>query len=77
MYGSDDIAGALLAYQRARQERVVRVAETARRTGERYHQRGVSALARNAALWLAGPRLVLRETDWIYRWQPPERTTPA
>ena len=66
--GTSDTAAALQAYAEARKPRVARVAEVARRAGVRYHYRGVKAAVRNAALRLAGPRLIIRESDWIYRW---------
>ncbi len=51
---------------------MLRVAEASRRTGDAYHFGSVLAAARDAALALAGPRLILGQNDWIYRWQPPE-----
>jgi salicylate hydroxylase len=69
LYGASDLPAALRAYAETRKPRVKEVAAAAKRTGDRYHFGGVKALARNAALRLAGPRLVLAQNDWIYSWQ--------
>ncbi len=71
--GASDIPAALGAYEAARKPRVIRVAEASRRTGTDYHWQGPMAFARDAALTLAGTRLILDRADWIYRWRAPER----
>ena len=70
LYAADDLPAALGAYAEARRPRVAAVAAASRRTGEYYHYGGIKALARNAALRFAGPRLVMDQNDWIYRWRP-------
>lgn len=70
--GAIDVPAALRAYEIARRKRVLRVAAASADTGQRYHERGVMAFARDAALMLVGERLVLGRNDWIYRWRPPE-----
>ena len=67
---SADVPTALKSYEAMRKGRVMQVAATAARTGERYHFSGVMATARDLALRLAGERLILNELDWIYRWRP-------
>jgi salicylate hydroxylase len=69
-----DTATALKAYVAARQPRAVAVAAASDLAGRRFHLRGVAAVARNIALRLAGPRLILARNRAIYRGQPP---TPA
>ncbi len=69
--GTNDIAGALRKYEAERKPRVTRVAELSRRTGEVYHFGSTMAALRDAALSVAGARLVLSRSDWIYRWLPP------
>ena len=71
--GASDVPAALGAYEAARKPRVIRVAEASRRTGTDYHWQGPMAFARDAALTLAGTRLILDRADWIYRWRAPER----
>ncbi|MEX0852905.1 MAG: FAD-dependent monooxygenase [Bauldia sp.] len=70
LYGAPDIPAALLAYAEVRRPRVARVAAAVAVAGDRYHYGSAKALARNAALRLAGPRLILGPHDWIYGWQP-------
>jgi salicylate hydroxylase len=65
-----DVPAALRAYEAGRKARVVLVAAAARRVGAQYHYGGLMAFARDAALRLAGERLILERNDWIYRWQP-------
>ena len=74
-----DVPAALQAYEAERKERVAKVAAAAAEVGEQYHYRGVMAFARDAALRLAGERLILERNDWIYRWQPsaPDHAQPA
>ena len=72
LYGAGDVPAALSAYEAARKERVTRVWAAARQAGETYHYGAAMATLRNAALTIGGARLVLGQTDWIYRWMPPE-----
>lgn len=65
-----NIPTALAAYEAERKPRVMRVWNAARRTGEHYHMTGRMAGLRDTALRLVGPRLMLMQNDWIYRWQP-------
>jgi salicylate hydroxylase len=66
-----DVSTALRAYEAERQPRVARLAGAARQTGDYYHFGSLAAAARDLALSVAGPRLVLAKNDWIYRWRPP------
>lgn len=59
----------LTAYEAARKPRVSEVAEAARATGEMYHAGPPLSAARDLALRLLGPRLILGRNDWIYRWR--------
>jgi salicylate hydroxylase len=59
----------LAAYETARKPRVAEVAEAARATGDTYHWGPPLSTARDAALRLLGPRLILGKNDWIYRWR--------
>ena len=72
LYGASDIPAALRAYEAARKPRVTRVWQAAQQTGDTYHFGAAMAAMRNTALALAGARLVLGRTDWIYRWAAPE-----
>jgi salicylate hydroxylase len=65
-----DTVAALSAYVAARRRRVIAVAAASRRAGARFHMSGVMAMARNAALKVAGERLILRESDAIYQASP-------
>ena len=67
-----DVPAAFAAYAAERKPRVARVWKTARRTGEYYHQGGFLASMRDFILRAAGPELLLRRNDWIYRWTPKE-----
>lgn len=68
---TDQPAAAFAAFARARMARTARIRNQSRRQARIYHADGILALARNAALRLAGNHLLRRQTDWIYRWQPP------
>jgi len=70
LYAAADLPRALATYAEIRRPRVARLAAATDRAGDRYHFGGLRALARNAALRLAGPRLVLAQHDWIYGWRP-------
>ena len=72
LHNTSDVPAALRAYETARKPRVQKVAEASSHTGEQYHYAGLTALARNTALRVAGPRLILERNDWIYRWEPPQ-----
>ena len=71
LYGANDVPAALAAYEAARKPRVTRLWQAALETGDTYHFGAAMGAMRNAALTVAGPRLVLGQTDWIYRWLPP------
>ncbi len=62
---------ALRAYEAARKPRVTRLWQASKQTGETYHFGAAMGAMRNAALSIGGARLVLSQTDWIYRWVPP------
>ena len=64
-----DVPAAFAAYAAERKPRVAKVWKAARQTGNHYHQSGVIAAARDFILRTAGPDLVLRRNDWIYRWR--------
>lgn len=68
-----NIPTAFAAYEAERKPRVARVWNAAKRTGEHYHAAPPMAGLRNLALRVAGPRLMLMQNDWIYRWRPPAR----
>lgn len=70
--GATDIPAALAAYAAERRPRVAKVAATARANGTQYHAAGMMAFARDMALKVAGARLTMDRSDWIYRWTPPE-----
>ena len=67
---TDETEAALAAYGRARRERVRRVCAAAARNGDLYHLSGVAAAARDTALSLAPPGLLLAGFDWLYGWRP-------
>ena len=64
-----DVPAAFAAYAAERKPRVAKAWKAAQRTGNHYHQSGVIAAARDFILRTAGPDLVLRRNDWIYRWR--------
>jgi salicylate hydroxylase len=68
--GADKTEAALAAFERARRERVRRVCAAAARNGDIYHLSGVAAAARDTALSLAPPGLLLAGFDWLYGWRP-------
>ena len=72
LYGAADVPAALSAYEAARKPRVTRLWEAAKQTGDIYHYGAAMGALRDAALTIGGARLVLRQTDWIYRWAPPD-----
>ena len=75
LYGTSDVPAALRAYEAARKPRVTRVWQAAKQTGDTYHFGAAMGTLRDAALAIGGARLVLGQTDWIYRWLPPEPGT--
>jgi salicylate hydroxylase len=66
----DGIEASLRTYERARRDRVARVAEASRRNGQIYQMHGPAALARNAVMRLASPSRVMSRFDWLYGWRP-------
>jgi salicylate hydroxylase len=67
----DDPTEALRTYAAIRRGRTRKVQRLAARQGARYHQSGLSALLRDAAMRTAGGALLLRHYDWLYDWRPP------
>jgi salicylate hydroxylase len=67
---SNGIEASLRTYERARRDRVARVAEASRRNGRIYQMQGPAALARNAVMKLAPPLHVMSRFDWLYGWRP-------
>jgi salicylate hydroxylase len=65
----DDAPAALAAYEAARKPRATRVHKAGIETGEHYHYGGTLAALRNAALWIAGPKLAIKRNDWVYEWK--------
>jgi salicylate hydroxylase len=68
--GADGAEAALAAYVRSRRERVRQVWAGAARNGDIYHLGGIAAAARDTALSLAPPSLLLAGFDWLYGWRP-------
>ena len=64
-----DIPAALLAYQRRRCARAMRVAKASRRNGRIYHLSGLAALARNLYLRSMPPQRLMASYDWLYGWR--------
>jgi len=67
---SGDVPAALRRYEDRRQERTARTQRAARRNGIVYHLRGAGAVLRSLALMGMGGNGLLRQYDWLYRWQP-------
>lgn len=67
---NSSIPTALMDYTRLRQPRTARIQSESRRLAGIYHARGLTILARNAALRLLGPHYSLERNQWIYEWQP-------
>ena len=63
------VAEQLNAFARLRQSRTARVAAASKRNGRIYHLSGPMALARNAALLVAPPSLLMAGYDWLYGWE--------
>ncbi len=72
LYDASDVPAALSAYEAERKPRVTRLWQASLATGDTYHFGSAMGALRNAALTLAGRRLVLGQVDWVYRWAPPE-----
>ncbi|NJR13136.1 MAG: monooxygenase, partial [Phyllobacteriaceae bacterium] len=60
------VAEALARYAQQRMPRVARVAALSRANRDIYQARGPLALARNAAMVVAPPELLLKRMDWLY-----------
>ncbi|MBV9563659.1 MAG: FAD-dependent monooxygenase [Bradyrhizobium sp.] len=69
MPGAANVATALRRYARLRRPRVLQVQQAARGRGRIYHLTGPLALARDLTIRAMGPRRMLAQQDWIYRWQ--------
>jgi salicylate hydroxylase len=65
----ENIASALLGYERTRRHRVARAQREARRNSWRYHLSGPLGTARNAVLGGLGGEKLLRRYDWLYGWR--------
>ncbi|HXZ17203.1 MAG TPA: FAD-dependent monooxygenase, partial [Roseiarcus sp.] len=63
---TDNVPKALAAYSRARVSRATRVQSEARRQGQIYHLKGMTAVARDAAMRAIGPRRLIARYDWLY-----------
>jgi len=70
----DEPAEALLAYERERRPRVVRVAREARRNLAIYNLDGIAALARNAILTALPTNVLTSRLDWLFNWQASQKT---
>jgi 2-polyprenyl-6-methoxyphenol hydroxylase-like FAD-dependent oxidoreductase len=66
----DEPESALRAYELVRRPRALRVSRAAFETGAYYHFGGLMEAARNAALRIAGPPLIMTRNRWIYGWRP-------
>jgi salicylate hydroxylase len=67
----DDPAGALKAYESARQPRVNAVVAMSRQNGRIFHLAGPAALARNLAMATLPAARLMARYDWVYGWRPP------
>lgn len=63
------ISEALTNFETLRIPRVNKVMDIARKNGEIYHLKGLSAIARNFAMQLAPKSRLLARQDWIYNWE--------
>jgi salicylate hydroxylase len=70
----EEPAEALLAYERERRPRVVRVAREARRNLAIYNLGGAAALARNAVLTALPTNVLVSRLDWLFNWQASQKT---
>jgi salicylate hydroxylase len=67
----EDPAGALKAYEAARQPRVNAIVATSRQNGRIFHLAGPAAIARNVALAAVPATRLMARYDWVYCWRPP------
>jgi salicylate hydroxylase len=65
-----DPAAAMRRYERARRRRIAKVRAAVRRNERVYHQAGMSAALRNAAMGLMGSTLLRARFNWLYKWRP-------
>lgn len=69
----DDVVSGLRAFSSARVARAQRVVDTAAQQGRIYHLSGAARMARDAALRLTPPSLLMARYDWLYGEQHRER----
>ena len=70
----DDPADALRGYEGARRLRTARAQQASRRQARIYGMTGPEALVRNLAMRAMGGEKLRARQDWLYTWQPPERS---
>lgn len=68
---SGPIDDTLQRYQQARKARADRVRNESRNNGRIYHSCGPAAVARDLALRLVPPALLMARYDWLYGWRAP------
>jgi salicylate hydroxylase len=66
----DDAPAALRSYEDKRRKRTARAQRAARRNGTVYHMGGAEAFLRGLALVAMRGTGLLRQYNWLYRWQP-------
>ena len=66
----DDAPAALRTYEGKRQKRTARTQRAARRNGVVYHMGGAGAFLRGLTLVAMRGTGLLRQYNWLYRWQP-------
>lgn len=64
--GHESMPDALAAFDRARRPRAARVVAAAERQGRIFHLAGIAAMARDAALKVVPPALLMQRYDWLY-----------
>jgi salicylate hydroxylase len=67
---TDDTPAALRRYEGKRRKRTARAQRAARRNGTVYHMGGAEAFLRGLALVAMRGTGLLRQYNWLYRWQP-------
>lgn len=67
---SGNMPRALSAYGSARRHRASRVVAAAKSNGRIYHLDGAMAAARDAALKMTPPKILMARYDWVYGWRP-------
>jgi salicylate hydroxylase len=67
---TDDTPAALRSYEDKRRKRTARAQRAARRNGTVYHMGGAEAFLRGLALVAMRGTGLLRQYNWLYRWQP-------